>query len=45
MDENGNCKIMKLYYVVFCLGGFGYFKEMSKEYLLNLIYLLIINGK
>ncbi|CAD6634024.1 BAG_1a_G0029680.mRNA.1.CDS.1 [Saccharomyces cerevisiae] len=45
MDENGNRKIMKSHHVVFCSGGFGYSKEMLKEYSPNLIHLPTTNGK
>ncbi|EJS43045.1 osm1p [Saccharomyces arboricola H-6] len=45
LDENGGRQILKSHNVVFCSGGFGYSKEMLKEYSPSLIHLPTTNGK
>lgn len=43
-DKNGEKYMVSVNDVVFCFGGFGFFKEMFKEYVFELVNLLIING-
>ncbi|CAI1517499.1 hypothetical protein SEUBUCD650_0J02420 [Saccharomyces eubayanus] len=45
LDENGTRKILKSHHVVFCSGGFGFSKEMLREFSPNLIHLPTTNGK
>ncbi|CAI4045065.1 hypothetical protein SUVZ_10G2370 [Saccharomyces uvarum] len=45
LDENGSRKILKSQNVVFCSGGFGFSKDMLREFSPDLIHLPTTNGK